>query len=295
MAAGDFIVFRVYDSTGAPKTDALAAGLAFTAYRNRSGTARSSPTITHLGAGVYRFQPTTSDVAEGIAYVIGTGTGGFPAYYSGAIHTDAQPFASFLLTNQATGALWAGAAPTVGLYVDPSGTARTAPSLATVVSPYLYTLTPSAADLAVGVAGHLTMPSGADPSPAPAFSFAVSSAVDPATVGHTGPQGLFRQQISYAEIATRDAAGRPATMGTVQTSYARVQSTRERVTDHAGEVIQANYRVYLPPSATVGLHHRIWLTSEGDTAGVVSQARRILAIPKFRDGTAAERFRIVYV
>jgi hypothetical protein len=298
MANGDFITVSVTDARGAPKTDALANGLAFVDYRNRSGTARTQPTFTHVGQGVYRARPTTADVAEGIAWVVSTGTGGFPSRWSGAVCSEAAPFAVFLLTTQADGSLWAGAAPTLpgasGLYVDGDGNARTAPALAAVHAPYLYAVTPSSADLLVGILGKLTMPAGADPSPASAFSFAVPTSVDPAVLSSPEPAGLFQQQITYAAISSRDGAGRP-TLGAPSTSRARVQSGRFPVRDFAGELVIARYKVYLPPSCQVTLDHRIWLTSEGDSAGVQTQARRIIVIDKFRDGIAAERYRVVYL
>lgn len=296
MATGDFIEFEVRDGSGNPKTDALSNGLAFIDYRNRAGTSRTPPTITQLlkasvPTGVYRFQPTTADVAEGIAYVITTGSGASPAYYAGALHSDALPFAALLLIDSATGGLWAGAAPTVDFYVDPSSNARTPPSV-NMVRTYLATMSPSAADLLVGAAGRLAPASGCDAiSP---FSFAVSTNVDPATASSPEPSGLFQQQITYAAITARDTAGRP-TLGAPATSRARVQSCRTFVRDQAGESVQAAFKVYLPPSAAITYQHRIWLTSEGDDAGVQSQARRIISIDKLRDGVATERFRVVYV
>jgi hypothetical protein len=292
MAAGDFIDFGIWDASNAPKTDALANGLQFTAYRNRAGTARAQPTITHLGNGVYRFQPSTSDVAEGIAYAVQTGTGAFPARYSGAICPEAAPFAAFLLTAQADGSLWTGAVPTVGMYVDPSGNARTPPALAAVAGAYLYTLTPSSADLAVGVAYRLSLPSGADPAPPVPGSFAVPTTVDPAIASNPQPQGLFNQTITYAAVSGRDVYGKP-TMGAPSTAYARIQPTRDFVWDQAREKLQANFIIYTLPSTAVGYQHRVWLP--GDDLGSAIASRRILAIDDPVDGKGVKRFRRIYV
>jgi hypothetical protein len=289
--AGDTIAFGLFTAANAPKTDATPT---FTAYRNRSGTARSQPTITHVGGGVYRFQPTTADVLEGIVWAIDAGAGARPARLSGAVCADATPFVTVLLTDSA-GALWAGAAPTVGIYRDPSGVARTAPSLIAAVtgSTYLYSLTPSAADLAVGVEFRIDGPSGASPSYA-SGSFAVAATSDPATSTQGEPGGLFAQTISYAAISSRDKEGRP-TLAAPSTSRARVQSVNTFVQDFAGESTRANFKIYLPAQLAVTYQHRIWLTSEGDSTGVQAQARRILKIDKLLDGVGAERFRVVWV
>jgi len=296
MATGDIIEVAVWDSSGNPKTDALANGLVFVDYRNRSGTARTQPTFVHVGQGVYRAKPTTGDVAEGIAWVVSTGTGGFPAYWSGAVCTEAAPFAVFLLTNQSTGALWAGSAPSgLGLYVDVDGNARSAPALSAVHAPYLYAATPTAADLLVGVLGKLSMPAGADPSPVPPFSFVTPTAVAPAASGSAAePSGLFQGTISYAAVTSRDQYAKPTT-GTISTSRARIQSTRVSIQDAAGQTVQANFVIYVPPTLALTLQHRIWLTSEGDNTGNVLASRRILQIDKMRDGVGAARFWKVYV
>lgn len=293
MATGDIIEVAVWEVIGGVLTPKTNATVTFVDYRNRSGVARAQPTFAHVGQGVYRAKPSTSDVSEGIAWVASTGAGGVPAYWSGAVCTEAAPFAVFLLTDQVTGALWAGAAPSgLGLYVDADGNARTPASLSAAHAPYLYTATPSSADLLVGILGKLSTPAGADPSPAPPFSFVVPTAVDAAVASSPEPSGLFRQQITYADVSTRDIAGRP-TMGAPSTSIARVQSGRFYVRDQAGVTVQAGYKVYLPPTCLVTYQHRIWLTSEGDS--LVGPARRIIAIDKMRDGVATERFRVVYV
>lgn len=401
--AGDSIAFALFTAGGLPKTDATPT---FTAYRNRSGTARTPPEISHAGGGVYVFQPSTSDVAEGIAYAIDSGAGAYPERLSGAICTEAAPFAAVLLTDSA-GALWTGAAPTVGFYdyvapgspnpnenaavtdvvagdgselpqsftvvnqlpgtpavnlkavneqaglgdigwhiegVDHNGQAAAedvtgfggdpphttekywrsitsayavvgspalpalmyllqgaegrsaspaAPSLVPVAGAYLYTLTPTAVDLLAGVAYRIDAPSGASPSYS-SGAFALASSSEPASAGALAPVGMFQQTVSYAAVSSRDAWGKP-TMGPISTSRARVQSTRVFVRDAAGDSLQANYVVYLPPAVPVTLQHRIWLTSEGDSTGVALASRRILAIDKMRDGSAASRFQKVYV
>lgn len=135
----DVITFFLTNADGTPKTDAAPT---FDAYVSRNGFARpATPAIAHVSGGEYRFVATADDVAEGVAYAINSGAGAYPERVSGGVYRDAHPFAVMLLTT-AAGALWAGAAPTVGVYKDGDGV-----SYFTIPSPvaaktYLYTLTP---------------------------------------------------------------------------------------------------------------------------------------------------------
>jgi hypothetical protein len=174
----DRIDFAVFDSTGAPKTDALANGLAFVDYRDRLGSARSAPAITHIGGGVYGFTPTDSDLSTGTVYLVSTGTGGFPSRYAGGIFLDSAPFGVFLLTD-ATGSLWAGASPTFGIYKDFFGANRSAPTFTAVAGAYLWIATPSAGDIATGSAYRFDAPALAYPSYYSGVFFANSGGVIP--------------------------------------------------------------------------------------------------------------------
>lgn len=287
MSAGDTIAFALFDAAGVPLTTATPT---FTVYANRGGTARSQPAITHVGGGVYRFQPSTTDVLEGIAYAVDAGAGAFPARLAGGICPESAPFAVLLLTD-AAGALWTGAAPSVGVYRDPSGVARTAPALVAAAGAYLYSFTPSSSDLATGVEFRLDAPANAFPSYA-SGSFAVAATVDPAQSSQGEPQGLFRQVITYAAVASRDQWGKP-TMAAPATSRARVQPVNIFVRDAAGESILAKFKIYVPPAVGVTLQHRIWLAGD-DTSSAIA-ARRILKIDDPVDGVGVSRFRTLWL
>lgn len=155
----DLVTFPLWDSTGAPLTGAVPT---FVDYANRAGVARTQPSITELGGGLYGFQPSSADVETGTAYLVDGGANSFPRYSAGAIHPERSPFAVFLFTDE-LGGLWAGAAATVGQYRTGAGANATSPGLSAVHSPYLYALTPSAADLAAGRAYRVDAASGALP------------------------------------------------------------------------------------------------------------------------------------
>lgn len=159
----DKIAFTLYDSLGAPKTDALSNGLAFVIYRTKAGIVVAPPAITHLGGGVYGFQPPTIDQATGMAYMIDCGTGSFPTRLAGSVSLDSDPFGVFLLVDSVD-TLWGGTAPTMPIYKDFSGTTRTAPTMSAVAGAYLYVAEPSAGDLLAGVGYRVDSPAGAYPS-----------------------------------------------------------------------------------------------------------------------------------
>ncbi len=157
----DRISFGLRDDAGAPLTGAVPT---FVQYRDRNGNARTPPAITELGGGQYGFSPNDADEAVGVAYLVDCGASATPRRYSGAIHTPAAPFLAFHLEDSA-GALWAGASPTVGVWSDFAGSARTPPAvMAPGGTAYLYALTPSAADLQLDVAFRIDAPAGAEPA-----------------------------------------------------------------------------------------------------------------------------------
>ena len=167
------------DATDAPLTGAVPT---FVQYRDRNGNARTPPAITELGGGQYGFSPTDADEAVGVAFLVDCGAGSSPRRYSGAIHTPAAPFLAFHLEDGA-GALWAGASPTVGVWADFAGNARTPPAvMAPGGTAYLFALTPSTSDLQVDVAFRVDAPAGAAPP-----SFTGSLEAQPWSAPSTGP------------------------------------------------------------------------------------------------------------
>lgn len=162
----DRISFGLLDASDVPLIGAVIgpSDLRFLKYVDRSGTPRTPPAITEIGGGEYGFSPSDADELAGTVFLIDTGTSSRPRRYAGAIHTPSAPFAAWHLED-AAGALWAGAAPTVGVWRDFGGAARTPPA---VIAPggtaYLFAVTPSAADLLVDVAFRLDSPAGAEPA-----------------------------------------------------------------------------------------------------------------------------------
>lgn len=149
----------VLDSAGAPLT---AGAPSFVDYRDRAGSARTPPsTPTHLGGGVWVFTPTDADETTGTVALIDFGAGAEPRRVTVPIHlADGSNQFWAAHVEDETGALWTGAAPTVGLYDDSAGTPRTPPSLAAVSGAYLFALTPTSTDVAVGIEGRLDGPAG---------------------------------------------------------------------------------------------------------------------------------------
>ena len=79
MATPKREVFFFYDGiTGAPK-----AGLTptFVIYKDDAGADIAQPTIYELGGGAYYFTPTVS-VDQGLSYIVASGGGAIPKYYS---------------------------------------------------------------------------------------------------------------------------------------------------------------------------------------------------------------------
>lgn len=151
------VAWVVYDADGAPKTGASPT---FVDYRDRSSNTRTQPTIIELGGGQYAFLPSDADEAIGVCYLVDNASGNSPRRVSGAVSTSALPFSAWHLEDDSE-ALWSGAAATVGSYVSYAG-ARAAPAVVAVRT-YLFAVTPSAADLLVGVSLRADSPSGAWP------------------------------------------------------------------------------------------------------------------------------------
>ena len=169
------LAFMLVDGGGAPKADAVigngASEVRFELYRDRTGADRTKPVITSLGLGVYGFEVSEADVLAATAWIVKTGadvTG--PAFAAsgstrvfGAAFLQSQPWFVQLLEDGA-GALWAGAAPTIGAWRDVAGGADASAPGVLQVAPGLWGFTPDAADLQAGRAFRWDAPAGAYPS-----------------------------------------------------------------------------------------------------------------------------------
>lgn len=195
--------FAVYNPDGSPKTDAVPA---FLFYGTRAGAGRAAPAINQVGAtNLYTYQPSDADEAIGCVALIATG--GDPTYETDSVTTGDKPFTVVLFLDGG-GALWAGAAPTVGVYDTLAGAARAAPGAVAAAGAYLWSFTPSSADVALGMAIRVDAPAGAIPGfyndtllnegapPAPPVPPAPLPPVVFNTLPQTGPDGVdFGQDI----------------------------------------------------------------------------------------------------
>lgn len=150
----------VLDTAGAPLT---AGAPVFLDYRDRSsGAPRTAPAVpVHVGGGVWNFTPSDADESIGTVALIDFGASASPRYATASIFLPnrSNQFWGLHVTDGA-GALWTGAAPTIGLYDDWVGTPRTAPAVLAVSGARLFVVAPSAADAAIGVAGRIDGPAG---------------------------------------------------------------------------------------------------------------------------------------
>jgi hypothetical protein len=158
------VAWAIYDDTGAPRTGALGL-ITLVDYRDRSGNPRVQPTLLDLGGGSYGILPTATDELVGTCYLVDFGVGSNPRRVSGAITNGQPPFSVWHLED-ATGALWTGAAPTIqaGNYASASGP-LTSPGVVTVASTtYLFSVTPTTADATAGVSFRADSAAGAEPA-----------------------------------------------------------------------------------------------------------------------------------
>jgi hypothetical protein len=154
----DKLSFALFDGAGAPLTGVVCS---FVKYVDRSGAARTPPAIVDIGGGEYGFAPSDDDEAVGTCFLIDCTAAADKRRVSGAIHTPAAPFVCWHLED-AAGALWTGAAPTVGVWRDFAGAPRTPPAVVSVGAlGYLFAVTPSTADLSVDVAFRFDSPANA--------------------------------------------------------------------------------------------------------------------------------------
>lgn len=161
----------VFDING-PKTDAAPIFVALEGFVDKDGNARAQPAggIINKGGGLYTFQPTDDDELVGTCALIDCGVGCIPRYQWAAISRMDNQF-MLVVPSDENGNLSAGAF-TMGAYLDlTNGSARTPPPVLQVGAFEMYTATPSAADLAVGVSMQLLAPSAAvfPPSVSDAF------------------------------------------------------------------------------------------------------------------------------
>lgn len=152
--------FLVLDINGAPLTTATPT---FVDYRDRNGTSRTPPSNpTHLGEGIYSYTPAASDETAGTVALIDAGADAYPRRTVDAIHLSSgtNQFWAWHIEDQ-NGGLWASTAPTVGSYRDRTGAARTPADIVLLAGAYLFSLTPSSADITADTTARIDMPSGA--------------------------------------------------------------------------------------------------------------------------------------
>ncbi len=156
------LTFEVFDDEGVSKNDATPTLVML----DRTGSPRPAlPAIANHHDGSYSFQPTEQDEALGTLYLVTTGAQ--PSWVYGSICSDRSQFVAMLLDDGVD--LWTGDPPVVDpagpsgqpAYTDLLGTPRTAPPVMAVAGAYLYALTPSIDDLAVGTRFRVKGPDGA--------------------------------------------------------------------------------------------------------------------------------------
>lgn len=138
--------FGIYDEDGAPVTGA-AAGCVVSAWNARTLASRTPPAVTEPLPYVYSVTPTDDDEVVGTLIVVDSGSGTSQRYKALLSYRQASQFLAWTMTD-ATGDLWAGAAPTLE-WSSPSVPAITSPSTG------VYVAVPSSADIAVGAYGRV--------------------------------------------------------------------------------------------------------------------------------------------
>lgn len=150
---------EVTDSLGAPVTSGVTA-VAF----DCAGGSRAV-TLTHIGLGTWVFTPSDADETLGVVVLVDAGVGNFGpnggrrTVFAVHLADNSNQFWAVVVENP-DGTLWAGATPTVTPYTDSTGAGRTAPTPGAVAGAYLWHVTPSAGDIAVGVEGRINGPAG---------------------------------------------------------------------------------------------------------------------------------------
>lgn len=152
--------FLLLDSNGAPLTTATPT---YIYYGDKNGNARTPPANpVHRSGGVYTYSPSDADEAVGTIALVDSGSSAFPQLDTKAIHLadNSNQFFAFCIES-ADGSHWAGGNPSVGVYVDKAGASRTAPGLVAALNPYLWSCTPTLADIAADVNVRIDFPAGA--------------------------------------------------------------------------------------------------------------------------------------
>lgn len=159
----DLKSFQLYDSLGAPLT---AATPVFLDYRDRTGAPQATPAIVHVANGVYAFSPSVADVALGIAWVVDSGVGAFPARYFGDVSDPSTPFQVCVFEDGAGALIDISATPpTLAFYKTRAGAnLLPVPPVVNVNGGYLWSISPSASDSLGGVVFDVVAPTGSYPS-----------------------------------------------------------------------------------------------------------------------------------
>lgn len=150
----------VLDSTGAPLTGA--AGSMSAQAWSSAGVARGSRSVLEVRPGHYAPVTLDEDEAAGTVVLLDCGAGRLPrrVAFEVFLPDNSNQFWAVVVEDPA-GALWTGAAPTVGEYGSAAG-ARTPPATVAIPagSTSLFTWTPTAEDVAADVAIRIVGPAG---------------------------------------------------------------------------------------------------------------------------------------
>jgi hypothetical protein len=184
--------FQLYDLNDVPLTSASPS---FVVFKDRAGTTRTSPGVpTHVGSGLYTFTPTDADENAGSVALIDGGASAYPRYTCAVIHRpdNSNQFWAFHVED-AAGALWTGAAPTLGAYRSPGGTAIVpTPAITAIAGAYLYVAIPSPTDMTNGAAIWVSYPSTANTVGYSGFTNGVGTSVNSAfTISGTTPTSHY--------------------------------------------------------------------------------------------------------
>lgn len=166
-------------------SQALSFVLTFGYNAKVGGAARPRPLFGNRGGGQYVFRGSDDDEATGVCAIVDCGAGAVPRFQYLEVCGDENQFVMFVPFDE-NGAMSAGA-PAVGSFVDlTNGGSRTPPAVVKMGAYEVYSATPSAADLAVGVGIRLDAPPGILPVTLNASFFAVPTP-DPVPVPPAPP------------------------------------------------------------------------------------------------------------
>lgn len=198
----DKISFNLYDGNNNPVTGVSIgpAGIRFLKYVDRTGSPRTTPTIVEIGGGSYGFTPSDADELVGVCYLIDCTAAVQPRRVSGAVHKNQSPFICWHLEDAAA-VLWTGADPSIAVWNDFSGTARTKPNVVDVGGfGYLFAVTPSTDDLLIDVAYRFASPVGAEPPN-------IAGSLDGVGASIGGPLGAAVRALLIADLGVTALVG----------------------------------------------------------------------------------------